>query len=1008
MKIILCFFLLAFYSLHAQREIQSLDTYWRFHLGDTSKASSTPFNDSDWKTVNIPHDWSFKAGVSEDGAQRDKGGYYSGGIGWYRTNFKLQTLKPNTKTSIHFDGVYMNSEVWINGHNLGKFPYGYLSFSYDLTPHLKKGNNTIAVRCDNSLEPSARWYHPCGIYAPVRLITTHQNHITKNGIHITTSDITSSKATVQIKTSIEGDKKATVKHTILDPSGKQVAEVTSEAATIKSPLIWDTKTPHLYTLVTRLSKDGKVLDEVKTRFGIRTITWKAKSGFWLNGKNIKLLGVCEHWEGGPVGGAWTPDLMRWKIKTLQSMGCNAIRTAHNPCPPFFYDICDELGMLVMDEMFDGWKKKAPHDYGQQAFAQHWEQDLRSWLKRDRNHPSIVIWSLGNETRGPIAPKLVEVCHELDTTRPVTSGHSGSQHMDVFGVNGHSESPSFYTGHHRPTHKAFIATEAPHTWQVRGYYRSKTWFRDEFKPKKKRSFPLKDLTDKEIFTYSWTAPENQKNRKQIFNSSYDNAMVRITARKNWELMRDLPWYAGHFRWTGFDYPGEAGYVHGGWPFRAFMGGSHDLAGFPKDLAYFYQSQWTTEPMVHLLPHWTHPKMKPGTQIPVWAYSNADEVELLLNGKPLGKDKPGKTAYEMQCQWMVPWTPGTITAIAYKGGKEVSRTSQTTATAPATIQLTNERHGNICVVTTTLTDKQGSHTPYADNRVHYHLSGTGKVLSHENGNPVDTENGTTEVSRRAFMGKTRSFIKLTKPETTSLLTAAAILGSRNGVTSPSGPIKVNITSKTQLLDKVTSTTPPYKDSIHYTIDGSTPTSSSPVYTNPLTIKLPTTVKALVLRDRKPLFQMEEVFAADQGLYWKTADDLKASNSKTNNEAFGRQAESAKLSGAAKTSTTGKGFQGKGYVDLPKANSSILWYQENDGLAGKFTLTFHYANGDPKGTRKAALIINGKKLKTLNFPQTGSWHSDWKTLKLKIQLQAGANEITLKSLGKGGPNIDALEIE
>lgn len=1004
MKFIISLLILVSCSLHAQREIQSLNGHWKFYLGDEPKASLSEFDDSAWKAANIPHDWSFEAGVSEDGAQKDKGGYYSGGIGWYRTTFDVPTLSPDRKTSIEFDGVYMNSEVWINGNKLGKFPYGYLSFRYDLTPHLKKGPNTLSVRCDNSLEPSARWYHPCGIYAPVRLVTTNQTHIAKDGIHITTPEITSSRATVSIKTKVEGGQAASVEHIILDPAGKQVATTASESVTINNPQRWDVQTPALYTLVTRLSQNGKVIDEVKTRFGIRTIAWKAETGFWLNGRNVKLLGVCEHWEGGPVGGAWTPDLMRWKIMTLKSMGCNAIRTAHNPCPSFFYDLCDELGMLVMDEMFDGWKKKAPYDYGQQAFEQHWEKDLRSWLKRDRNHPSIVIWSVGNETRGPVAPDLVKVCHELDATRPVTSGHSGSQHMDVFGVNGHSESPSFYTGHHRPTDKAFIATEAPHTWQVRGYYRSKTWFRDGFKAQKQRSFPLKDLTPTEIFTYSWTAPANQKNRKQIFNSSYDNAMVRITARKNWELMRDLPWYSGHFRWTGFDYPGEAGYVHGGWPFRAFMGGSHDLAGFPKDLAYFYQSQWTTEPMVHLLPHWTHPKMKPGTLIPVWAYSNADEVELLLNGKSLGKDKPGKTAYEMQCEWMVPWTPGTLTAIAYRNGKEVARTSQTTASAPASFALQNERHGNACIVTTTLTDKHGTHTPYADNRVHYHLSGKGRILSHENGDPVDTENGVTNSSRRAFMGKTRSFIELADSEPATTLTAAAILGSRNGVTAGSESIQVHITSGVQVLSGNTgNTTSEDNDTIHFTTDGSVPTASSPTYQEAINVTLPTTVKALVIRDGQPLFQMEETFATDQGLYWQKENEkpLVVTDS-------GMQAESAKLSGSAKISTQGKGFQGKGCVDLPRQGSTITWYQENDGSAGKFTLSFRFANGDPKGPRKADLVINGKKIKTISFPKTGSWNSDWKTLMLNARLQAGANEISLKASGKGGPSIDALLIE
>ncbi|GAF01633.1 glycoside hydrolase family 2 TIM barrel-domain containing protein [Saccharicrinis fermentans] len=317
--------------------------------------------------------------------------------------------------------------------------------------------------------------------------------------------------------------------------------------------------------------------------------------------------------------------MKWKLSLLKEMGVNAIRTAHNPAPPMFYDLCDEMGFLVMDEIFDGWMRKAKMDYGAQAFNDWWERDMTEWLERNRNHPSIIIYSLGNETKGEIAKELVAKCHQLDPSRLVTSGHSASEYMDVFGVNGGSEKQGFYQKE-RPL-KPFVATEAPHTWQTRGYYRTKTWFRDGYPNKGQQPFALPDLTQEEVFSYEWAPRDQWVNRKQHFNSSYDNAMVRISARKNWELMRDLPWYSGHFRWTGFDYYGEASYVHGGWPFRLFMGGALDVAGFEKDLFYFYQSQWTKKPMVHILPHWTHPTLDKGTEIPVWYILTAMRLSFL---------------------------------------------------------------------------------------------------------------------------------------------------------------------------------------------------------------------------------------------------------------------------------------------------------------------------------------------------------------------------------------------
>lgn len=852
-------------SLVTAREVLDFDAHWKFTLNDQPGAHVPTFDDSDWRVLNVPHDWAFEADYAEDAAQTDRGGYKPGGMGWYRKTFERPGSWRGKNVRIEFDAVYMNSEVWINGEYLGKWPYGYASFHHDLTRHLRPGKNVLSVKVDSVLEPSARWYHGCGVYGHVKLVATDAVSIAKDGIFVTTPEISNNKATVVVETELTGAFEDVALETVLlDPTGKEVAKgslkvgssVVKQTLVVKKPLRWDVDTPNLYTVVSRIGDD-----EISTRFGIRTIRWDTETGFWLNGKVVKLKGVADHSEAGPVGAAYPDELLRWKIQQIKEMGCNSIRTAHNPQTPIFYDLCDEMGILVMDELFDGWKRKAAADYGKQAFAKWWERDLCAWLKRDRNHPCVVVWSMGNETSGPIASELVRVCHEMDPTRLVTSGHSGTEHMDIEGVNGNSETMRFFETH--TPKKPFVSTEAPHTWQVRGYYRTMPWFRDGYPNKKKSPFPCPSLTEKEIFTYDWIDPSHRKNRKQIFNSSYDNAMVRITARKNWELMRDLPWHSGHYRWTGIDYLGEAGYVHGGWPFRAFMGGPLDLALFRKDLFYFYQSQWTTEPMVHILPHWTHPNMEQGTLIPVWVYSNCDEVELFLNGKSLGTDKPGTKWDEMQCDWMVPWGGGKLEAVGYRGGKEVSRASQTTAGVPAKLALSVE--GKTCpIISVTQTDEDGVMNPYAENRIHYHIDGPARILSLESGNPVNTENNYGQTSRAAFFGLARCFLEATGPEGDLSVVAGAILGEKQQMTSRTVSIDVrSIAIRGRVGDTALK--------IVYSVDGTEPKTE---YTGAFDVTADTVVKAAVYRAEQLLFSMRERFGPNEGLYWGSDEAVAAS--------------------------------------------------------------------------------------------------------------------------------------
>lgn len=1000
------------------RRILALEEDWRFLAGDPAGAEAPEFDDAGWRALALPHDWAFEAPYAADAAQTEKGGYKPGGVGWYRRTFELDAADAGRELRVEFDGVYMNSEVWLNGRKLGARPYGYLSFGYDATPHARVGRNVLAVRVDNSREPSARWYHGCGIYAPVRLVTTGPLRVAPWGVVVAASTLGPDRAELVVKTELQNRAaspgRGRLRTRILSPEGAQVAEaavdfvapaeggiVVSQNLAVAAPQRWDLDTPRLYTAVTEILGGKNVAgagvrpaDRTTTRFGLREVRWDAATGFWLNGRNVKLLGVCEHLEGGPVGAAWPDALIRWKLTLLKRMGANAVRTAHNPQVPRFYELCDELGLLVMDEIFDGWKRKAEQDYGAQAFAEWWERDLRDWLRRDRNHPSVVIWSVGNETQGPVAKDIVRICHEVDPTRLVTSGFSGPEVMDVLGVNGHSERQRFFREH--KAERPFIATEAPHTWQVRGYYRTQTWWRDGFPNRNQDPFPIPNLTPKEIFTYDWAPAARKTSAKQVFNSSYDNATVRLSARKNWELMRDLPWFSGHFRWTGFDYLGEAGYVHGGWPFRAFMGGALDLAGFEKDLFYLYQSQWTTAPMVHLLPHWTHPRMAPGTEIPVVAYSNATEVELFLDGRSLGRRKPGRREEDMACLWLVPWQPGTLEAVAYRDGREVARTRQRTAAAPAALAVTRDDGAfpadgrSVAVVTVAQTDAAGTVYPYGENRIAFRIEGPARLLSLENGNPVDTESNWGVTSRRAFFGLTRAFLQATREAGDVSLVVGAISGERRLLTSKRVAIDVR-----RLVLRGAPRGAAWR--ITYTLDGSEPTQASAVYAGPFEVALGTRVRALVCEAGREVFSLEDTFAADAGLHWP------APGERTTAGAVGLQAEDAVLAGATRGADVGD-HSGTGYAVVPPGGS-VTWYQENDGSPGPVRLVLRY--GVPRGAAVPAvrLSVNGNPVA---FPALAPVaEGKWGTVAVDARQQSGANHFRLEVTGGAALLVDELQV-
>lgn len=1006
-KVTIGFFLVIVSEIYGQRVITNLNNNWQFILEDNPSFSTENFNDSKWNTLNIPHDWSFEKGVRDGGDQGQGGGYHDGGIGWYRTYFNIKKESFSKTTYINFDGVYMNSEVWVNGNLLGKRPYGYISFRYDISKFLKPGKNTIAVRVDNSLEPSARWYHPCGIYAPVTLIEVNPIHLKPNTIFITTPSIKTEKATVNITAEMTSIKKGLTYEIILLSSRGKLINKTSEKLTsdnlnvqleVKNPKLWSPETPTLYKAVTKILDGKKIIDEVETTFGFKSVKWETETGFWLNGENIKLKGVCEHWEGGPVGGAWTKPMLRWKLQLLKNMGINAIRPSHNPTPPMFYDICDEIGLLVMDEIFDGWHKKALEDYGKQAFNEWWKSDMTEWITRNRNHPSIFVWSLGNETHSDIATELVKFGKSLDPTRFFTSGAGNPDDMDIIGVNGGSENQSFLEN--KRFQKPFISTEAPHTWQTRGYYRTQTWWRDNELP---GTYPLPNLTQKEIFFYEGINPKKWKNRKQRFNSSYDNATVRISARKNWEVMRDTPWHSGHFRWTGFDYYGEAGLVHGGLPFNLFMGGALDVAGFEKDLYFFYQSQWTKETMLHILPHWTHPRMEKGTVIPVWVYSNADEVELFLNGKSLGKDTPGNLWNEMQCEWMVPFQEGKLEAVAYIDGKEVKRTSFSTSKQPSILKTSIKKleaeagFSASYIVTSESLDEDNNLYPYGENKVYYNIQGDLEKISIENGNPIDPTSRTQADFRSLFFGKSRLFLEEKVDGKNASIITGAILGDKalflsNTITIDVQEIEIfGKTSKSNI-------------EVFYTTNNSDPFKEGIVYTKPFEIKNNTTVKAVVKNNGIILFTMEETFGAEIGLFWGDDNSVDIWKGRGVNIA----AEAASLKEGAQVSNDAQHFKGNGFVKFNNKEGSITFYQENDGEAGDFSIRFRYMHNDKEKKYPMKLFVNDTYIKTFEFDATGGWIQNWAFVNTIVVFKSGANTIRLETTGQSGPYIDEMFID
>ena len=791
-KLLILFVALAAVTFRAEaREKINFDKGWRFILADSAQMSLAMYDDSAWRMLNVPHDWAIEGDFSASAPSGNSGGALPGGVGWYRKSFEVAAADKGKLFYIDFDGVYMNAKVWINGQLLGQRPYGYSSFRFDLTPHLKFGaRNVVAVRVDNSDQPNSRWYSGCGIYRHVWLVKTEKIHVAHWGTHVV-AEGNKVSVSVSIDNNTTSQQTVVVRNTIISPAGVQVASASKKlslnpsAKSIRSlsqlkvsrPQIWSCETPYIYKVVTTIEQNGKVVDTYETPTGFRTFKFDAEKGFSLNGKSMKINGVCQHHDLGCLGAAVNEDALYRQLRILKEMGTNAVRCSHNPPAPELLAMCDTMGLIVMDESFDMWRRrKTKNDYAR-FFDQWAERDLTDLVLRDRNHPSILMWSIGNEVleqwssadadtlsaeqanlilnaghdastlshgtemsvNSLLCKNLCEIIRRLDNTRPITAGcnepdpknhlfKSGA--LDIIGFNYHhqwvKDVPKNFPG------KPFIFSESVSALQTRGFY----------------MMPSDSVYKAPI---EWWLPYQDPSFQC---SAYDNmhASWSSTHEETWDVVKHNDFVGGQFIWTGFDYIGEP--TPYGFPARSSYFGIVDLAGFPKDSYYMYQSEWTDKQVLHLFPHWNWLE---GQDIDLWCYyNNADEVELFINGRSQGV-KAKKDDHEYHLMWRVKFEPGEVKAVARKNGKVVAEKTIRTSGAPAQLRMTSDRirfgnnpnGDNLAFITVEVIDKDGNLCPRADDQVFFEVEG-GRIVGVDNGNPISMERF-KDTKRKAFNGK-----------------------------------------------------------------------------------------------------------------------------------------------------------------------------------------------------------------------------------------------------------------
>ncbi len=774
----------------APRVRENFDFGWKFLHGDAPGAQAAKFSDAGWRDVDLPHDWSIEGPFDQAEPSSGPGGYLPTGIGWYRKSFSVPAADRDKVLVLEFDGVYQNSEVWINGHSLGSRPYGYVPFCYELTPHLNfGGENLIAVRVDNSNQTNCRWYSGSGIYRHTWLLKTDRLRVAYWGTFVTCPRVSAESAMVEAKTRISNARQTSahcsLTTAILDKDGKavgtqdspQIVEAGAEhefvhRIAVSKPSLWSPEHPTLYTVRCTVHEAGRAIDVYNTPIGIREAVFDANRGFLLNGERVKLNGVCIHQETGSVGSAVPERVWERRLEILRDMGCNAIRTSHNPYAAEFLDLCDRMGFLVMNEAFDEWRHaKGQIKNGYHLYFDQWhERDLINFIHRDRNHPSVVLWSAGNEVPDQGAPEGAEtlrglnrIFHSEDPTRPVTVGcdHVYSEPL------AEKASPEFLAA------LDIVGYNYVDRWRDRA---------EKYYSVDREAFPQRRVIGTESVAiggirgdYAALFPQTAPPGSGRFRFP---AGRELDVEDLWQFVSTYDYVAGDFMWTGIDYLGEAF-----WPAKGSSSGVIDTCGFKKDGYYFYQSQWTQNPMLHLFPHWNW-KGREGQVIPLTCYTNCDTVELFLNGRSFGvkgyrfprygmegrygnfgaRSFVPRTTSDLHLTWDVPYEPGKLAAVGTRDGKTVAAMEIATTGEPARIHLSADRSSltadrrDVAHVTVEIHDQHGSLVPAADNLVTFEIEGEGKLLGVDNGDPRSHE-GFKAKERRAFNGLCLAIVQST---------------------------------------------------------------------------------------------------------------------------------------------------------------------------------------------------------------------------------------------------------
>ncbi|WP_373986752.1 beta-galactosidase GalB [Duganella sp. BuS-21] len=782
---------------HAGR--QSINDGWRFQRGDSTAPG---IEAGPQRAVTLPHDWAIEGPFLTSGPHGGMGRLTTWGPVWYRKDLAIPAGDKGQSIFIDIDGAMSHASVWLNDKLVGSWPYGYNSFRLDLTPYAKAGGaNRLAIRLDNPPD-SARWYPGAGLYRNVWLTVSNPVHVAHWGTVVRTPEVSREAAQVELAVTVDNDGSSaataeiTTRLYALDDDGKRTGDAVATlptqrvtvaarssatvnaAARVAQPRLWGPmpqQRPHRYLAVTTISRDGKTVDSDETPFGIRSLRFDAERGLFVNGEKIMINGVNNHHDLGALGAAFNVRAAERQLQILQTMGANAVRTSHNPPAPELLELTDRMGILVLDEVFDSWERKKTEQDFHQIFPEWHERDLRAMLRRDRNHPSVIIWSVGNEVGeqyagdagAALSAKLVEIAHREDPTRPVTNAMNYAKAdmpmpatLDIIGLNyqgaGIRALPGQFPAFHQKfPDKMMVSTESASALSSRGEYQ----------------FPVPGVNSAAVRPGVGGDPQRQHvSAYELFAADFGSS-----ADRSWAAQDQNPYVAGEFVWTGWDYLGEPTPYYGA---RSSYSGIIDLAGFPKDRYYLYQSRWRPDlPLAHLLPHWSWPE-RVGQVTPVHLFTSGDEAELFVNGKSQGRIK--KAPYEYRLRWdYVVYEPGEISVVAYKDGKEWARSSVKTAQAAAVLQAGADRNviaadgRDLSFISVRVTDAYGVTAPRADQRIRFTVEGPGELVATDNGDPTNMESFQSP-ERAAFNGLCLAIVRAKPGQSGSIVVRAMAEG------------------------------------------------------------------------------------------------------------------------------------------------------------------------------------------------------------------------------------------